>query len=172
MNQKVPNHRSLRLLVLLCLSLGVFTSAAAGPLQDDVKARRARLMERLGPETIGIFMSAPSRVYSADIDYEYRQDSNLLYLTGIDQEETILVLMPGNQTQKELLFVRDADARREHRNGHSKGPPGLAEVQGHRVRIEDSYLLTAAGLERLSASVPRTIDAIESFLKQSSTARR
>ena len=95
--------------VLLCLSLGSAAAAAvAGPLQDDVKARRARLMERLGPEALGIFWSAPARVFSGDVNYEYRQDSNLLYLTGIDQEETILVLMPGNETQKEILFVRDA----------------------------------------------------------------
>ena len=53
-------------------------------------------MERLGPDTLAIFWSAPTRVYSGDVDYEYRQDSNLLYLTGIDQPETILVLMPGN----------------------------------------------------------------------------
>ena len=53
-------------------------------------------MERLGPDTLAIFWSAPTRVYSGDVDYEYRQESNLLYLTGIDQPETILVLMPGN----------------------------------------------------------------------------
>ena len=76
-------------------------------------------MERLGPDSIAIFWSAPTRVYSNDVNYEYRQDSNLLYLTGIDQEETILVLMPGNETRKEILFVREADARREHWNGHS-----------------------------------------------------
>jgi len=34
------------------------------------------------------------------------------------------------------------------------------------VRIEDSYLLTKDGLERLSKSVPRTVDEIESFLKR------
>ncbi len=94
-------------------------AALAGPLQDDLKARRARAMERLGPDAIAIFWSAPSRVFSTDVEYEYRQDSNLLYLTGIDQEDTILVLMPGNETRKELLFVREADARREHWNGHS-----------------------------------------------------
>ena len=27
--------------------------------------------------------------------------------------------MPGNETRKEILFVREADARREHWNGHS-----------------------------------------------------
>ena len=103
-------------MVLVWLSA---TTAAAATLQDDVKARRARVAERLGPDAIAIFWSAPTRVFSTDVDYEYRQESNLLYLTGIDQEGTILVLMPGNETRKELLFVRDADPRREHWNGHS-----------------------------------------------------
>jgi Xaa-Pro aminopeptidase len=93
--------------------------ARGGPLQDDLEARRARALEKLGSESLAIFWSAPSRVYSLDVDYEFRQDSNLLYLTGIDQEETILVLMPGNETRKEILFIREPNARREHWNGHS-----------------------------------------------------
>ncbi|MEO8078704.1 MAG: aminopeptidase P N-terminal domain-containing protein [Acidobacteriota bacterium] len=112
--------RPARTAVLLCLALwAVVPPAAAGPLQDDVKARRTRLIERLGPDAIAIFFSAPSRVFSTDVNYEYRQESNLLYLTAIDQEDTILVLMPGNETRKEIVFVRDADPRREHWNGHS-----------------------------------------------------
>jgi Xaa-Pro aminopeptidase len=103
----------------ICTALLVPASAAHTPLQDDLKARRARAMERLGPDTLAIFWSAPTRVYSLDVDYEYRQDSNFLYLTGIDQPDSILVLMPGNATRREILFVRDADPRREHREGHS-----------------------------------------------------
>src|SRR5439155_24409556 len=89
----------------------------AGEFQDDLKARRARAMERLGPESMLILWSAPTRVYSRDVDYEYRQDSNLYYLTGIDQEDTTLVLMPGNLTHKEILFVRPWDPVREHWQG-------------------------------------------------------
>ena len=105
-------------------------SAHAGPLQDDLTARRARVMAKLTPETLAIFWSAPTRVFSHDVDYEYRQDSNLLYLTGIDQEETILVLMPGNRTRREILFIRQADARREHWNGHSLTPDEAAAQSG------------------------------------------
>ena len=47
---------------------------------------------------MAIVWSAPEQVYSADVNYEYRQDSNLLYLTGINQPGTTLVLMPGNKT--------------------------------------------------------------------------
>src|SRR3982750_1558791 len=101
------------------LALVLVRLASAGPLQQDLKARRARALDKLGPEAVAVFWSAPPRVFSTDVNYEYRQESNLLYLTGIDQEDTILVLMPGNQTRKEILFVREADARREHWNGHT-----------------------------------------------------
>jgi Xaa-Pro aminopeptidase len=79
---------------------------------------------------MAIFWSAPARVYSADVDYEYRQDSNTFYLTGIDQEETILVLMPGNETRREILFVREADTRREHWVGHSLTPAEASADSG------------------------------------------
>jgi Xaa-Pro aminopeptidase len=120
--------RSIRVCALLLWLVPL--TALAGPLQDDLKARRARAMERLGPDAIAIFWSAPERVFSTDVNYEYRQDSNLLYLTGIDQEDTILVLMPGNETRKEMLFVREADARREHWNGHSLTPAEAAAASG------------------------------------------
>jgi Xaa-Pro aminopeptidase len=87
-------------------------------------------MEQLGADALAILWSAPTRLYSLDVEYEYRQDSNFLYLTGIDQEETILVLMPGNQKRKEILFIRSADPRREHWNGHSLTPVEAAALSG------------------------------------------
>ena len=138
-------HLSRRIPVFAVCLLALARLAAAGPLQDDWKARRARAMEKLGPDTIAIFWSAPERVYSTDVNYEYRQESNLLYLTGIDQEETILVLMPGSKTRREVLFVREADARREHWNGHSLTPAEAAAHSG----IET--VLTAGQFEGLVA---------------------
>ena len=104
--------------------------AFAGPLQDDLQARRARLLERLTPETLSIFWSAPVRTYSNDVEYEYRQDSNFLYLTGIDQPETILVLMPGNASRREILFISEADPRREHWEGHMLTPAEATAQSG------------------------------------------
>ncbi len=84
----------------LCLSIA---PARASELSDDLTARRARVMDRLGPDGILVMLSAPVRPYSLDVDYEYRQDSNLYYLTGVTQDETMLVLMPGNATRREIL---------------------------------------------------------------------
>jgi Xaa-Pro aminopeptidase len=119
-------HRTIGTALLALLPL----AAWAGPLQDDLRARRIRAMEQLGPDALAILWSAPTRLYSLDVEYEYRQDSNLLYLSGIDQEETILVLMPGNQTRKEILFIRSADPRREHWNGHSLTPAEATAQSG------------------------------------------
>jgi Xaa-Pro aminopeptidase len=91
-------------------------------LRDDLKARRTRLMGKLTDGTMGILWSAPKRVYSRDVDYEYRQDSDLLYLTGVAQPDTILVLIPGSRTRNEYLFISPADARREHWEGHFLTP--------------------------------------------------
>jgi Xaa-Pro aminopeptidase len=74
-------------------------------------------MQRLGPDSMLVLFSAPVRTYSLDVDYEYRQDSNLYYLTGVVQPDTMLVLMPGNKSQREFLFIRDQDPVWEHRNG-------------------------------------------------------
>lgn len=94
----------------------------AAEFRADLAARRAKTLEALGPESILVAWSAPTRVYSTDVDYEYRQESNLLYLTGLDQPETILVLAPGAKTKKEILFTLESDPRREHWEGHTLTP--------------------------------------------------
>lgn len=106
------------------------TLAGAGELADDLRARRARVMEALGPETLLVHWSAPLRVYSRDVDYEYRQDSDMLYLSGIDQEDTSLVLMPGNKTKKAILFVSDPNPRREHWQGRLLTKQEAQEASG------------------------------------------
>ena len=108
-----------RLLITVILSL-VFLppTTFAEELQDDLRARRARVMEQLGPHSMLILWSADLKNYSNDVEYEFRQDSDLYYLTAMEQDETILVLMPGNETRKEILFIKEKDPEREHWEGH------------------------------------------------------
>ncbi|HVT48135.1 MAG TPA: Xaa-Pro aminopeptidase [Vicinamibacterales bacterium] len=96
----------------------------------DLAAHRAKTMARLGPESVLVVWSAPARVYSADIDYKYRQNSDLLYLTGLDQEETILVLAPGAAGQKVTVFTRAADPFRELWYGHILTPAEVTSTSG------------------------------------------
>jgi Xaa-Pro aminopeptidase len=117
--------------------LAVFAMSApavASELSDDLAARRARVMDRLGPDAMLVLWSAPPARYSNDVDYPYHQDSNLYYLTGVTQPETMLVLMPGNETRREILFIRDRNPAQEHWTGpllstsDAKAQTGIATV--------------------------------------------
>lgn len=120
----------LLLLVLAMLALPAF----GGELQDDLTARRARLMEKLGPDALLIVRSGPHRVYSLDVEHEYRQDSNFYYLTGIEEPDCALVLMPGNSGRKQFLFIPPKDPKVEHWNGkrlsveEAKAQSGVVDV--------------------------------------------
>src|SRR5215218_4124876 len=112
----------LRLFALWLIVAAVPVPAGAGELQDDLTARRSTIMQRLTPDDMLVLWSAPVRVYSNDVDYEFRQDSNLYYLTAIDQPDTILVLMPGNRERTAFLFISPSDPEREHWTGHLLTP--------------------------------------------------
>ena len=111
-----------RVLAVAVTALVIGSAAQAARADDELKAdlqaRRTKLMAGLDAQTMFVAWSAKPAVYSRDVDYEYRQDSNLLYLTGIAQEGTILVIMPGNETKKEILFIREPDPKREQWTGH------------------------------------------------------
>src|SRR5688572_1147272 len=114
----MPGRRSLSAILLtLAWTQAGARPLAASELSEDLKERRGRVMERLGRDAMLVLWSAPVRNYSLDVSYEYRQDSNLYYLTGVVQDDTMLVLMPGNKTLREVLFIRDRDPVREHWNG-------------------------------------------------------
>jgi Xaa-Pro aminopeptidase len=131
--------------VLACLLLAA--GARASDLSDDLTARRARVMDRLGSDALLILWSAPPRVYSLDVDYEYRQDSNLYYLTGLAYEDTILVLMPGNRTRKEILFVKTKEPAERHWQG------GGLLVDDARGRTGIQTVMRSSQFERFIASM-------------------
>lgn len=97
---------------------------------EDLRNRRAAAMDALGGDTALVLWSAPRRVYSTDTDYEYRQESNLLYLTGLEEEGATLVLVAGASGPREFLFVRARDPFLELWNGAIPPPEEVAARTG------------------------------------------
>jgi Xaa-Pro aminopeptidase len=135
--------------VLACVCVFVFMvgTARASELSDDLRQRRARVMTRLGEEAMLVLWSAPTQRYSLDIDYEYRQDSNLYYLTALAQESSVLVLMPGNVSRREILFVKERDPAQEHWRGR------ILSLDEARARTGIQTVLTANELEPFIAAM-------------------
>src|SRR5690606_5280903 len=101
------------------------------------KRRRRQLMRMAGDDAILILPAAPERVRSRDTFHPYRQDSDVLYLSGFEEPESVLVLVPGRRHGESLLFCRERDAAREARDGARTGPEGAPDALG----IDDAYAI-------------------------------
>lgn len=70
---------------------------------------RKRLAAELKSGSVAVFNSNDIMPTNADGTMRFRQNSDLFYLTGVDQEETILLLFPDHPEKKfrEVLFLRE-----------------------------------------------------------------
>jgi Xaa-Pro aminopeptidase len=70
---------------------------------------RKRFAANLKPNSIALFTSNDILPTNADGSIGFVQNSDLFYLTGVDQEETMLLIYPDavNGTHKEVLFVKE-----------------------------------------------------------------
>src|SRR3989440_10380351 len=84
----------------------------------ELASRRARVAEKIGQNSILVLFSAEPRVYANDVDYEFRQENNLYYLTNLKQKGATLVLVPGNPQLREILFLPRRDPTAETWTGH------------------------------------------------------
>ena len=62
-----------------------------------------------------------------DIDYAFRQDSDLLYLCGFEEPDALLVLVPGRSQGEVILFCRERDRGRNNGMAVSADPSGPLE---------------------------------------------
>ena len=117
------------------------------PIPSELFIRnRDKLRGLLKPSSIVIVHSNDVYPTNADGTMAFKQNSDLFYLTGVDQEETVLVLMPDavDPKEREILFVRET-------NDH------VAVWEGEKLSKERAREVT--GIERIEWS-----SAFESFL--------
>jgi Xaa-Pro aminopeptidase len=97
---------------------------------------RKRFVSQMKPNSIAVFVSNDEMPRSADALYQFRQNPDLFYLTGIDQEQTMLILYPDapNHKQKEILFIR-------------KTNESIAIWEGHKYTKDEA--LAASGIENI-----------------------
>ena len=97
---------------------------------------RRRFVSLMKPDSIAVFISNDEMPRSADALYQFRQNPDLFYLTGIDQEQTMLILYPNapNPKQREILFIR-------------KTNESIAIWEGHKYTKEEA--LATSGIDNI-----------------------
>ncbi|MGD1946942.1 MAG: aminopeptidase P family protein [Croceivirga sp.] len=73
---------------------------------------RKKFSTQMRPKSIAVFNSNDIYPVSADSTMPFEQHSDIFYLSGADQEETILLLFPDalDKKHREVLFVRETNA--------------------------------------------------------------
>lgn len=93
---------------------------------------RQKLISKLPDNALAIVHSNDEMLRSGDQYYPYRQNSDIFYLTGLDQEKCILTLCPNHPNEKfrEIVFTIKADETMTTWTGHKYTKQEVREVSG------------------------------------------
>jgi len=118
---------------------------------SEFAARRTQLLDAIG-DGVAVFPSAPLAVRNRDVEHPYRQDSDLYYLTGLEEPESLLVLTNQHEEHRVVLFVRPKKREREIWDGPRAGVEGAVEAFGADV---------AFPIDELSKRLPDYLGNVE-----------
>ena len=118
------------------------------PLNPEIFIQnRKRFVERMDNNAIAIFNSNDELPTNGDQNHRFKQNSDLFWLTGIEQEDTMLVLFPGNPDPKYrevLVLVRPNEMKEKW--------------DGYRLRVNEARAMS--GIHTIV-----WLDSIESMLQ-------
>ena len=114
-------------------------------------ARRQAFLKQMG-DGIAIFPAAPTSIRSQDVEYRYRQNNDLYYLTGFPEPESLCLLSPNHDKEQFILFVRPRDKEKETWTGKRFGVEGAQEFFG----VDAAYTI-----EQLDEVLPEHLLAAE-----------
>ncbi len=103
------------------------------PINPDLFVNnRQAFRQQLPDQAIAIFHSNAPMPSNGDQTFDFRQNSDLFYLTGVDQEDTILVIFPDcpNEKYREALFIQKTNEEIATWEGEKLTKEAAREVSG------------------------------------------
>lgn len=99
-------------------------------MNNEYKYRRDRLLFAIPDSSIVIVGSWGEQKLNEDVEYSYKQNPNLYYLSGWVEPEAVLVLEKKGQKCTVTMFVRPKDPTMETWTGPRVGPNGAIQRFG------------------------------------------
>lgn len=113
------------------------------PLDNSFYTRnRKRVVGEMAPNSVAILVSHDEYPRCGDTTHPFRQNSDLLYLCGVDQEETFLTMAPWhpNPDYREILFIKNPSPEKIVWFGHRLSREQASELSGIRtVMFTESF---------------------------------
>jgi Xaa-Pro aminopeptidase len=110
---------------------------------DFHKDRREVLRKMLPDSSVAVFFSNPLCTRSNDVEFDFHQDPNLFYFTGLREPNSMLILFKEKQQidsmfTNEILVVMDRDPKAESWHGRRLGQ------EGAKNKLEVNSVITGA----------------------------
>ena len=109
---------------------------------DEHFERQRRLTDQFRQDDVFILASPPHAVHSNDVEYPYRTSSDLIYLTGWTEPETVFVMRYKNDGWASALFVQPKDTLKEIWEGRRPGVEGATSDFAVHEAYNNDELLT------------------------------
>jgi len=98
--------------------------------KKECQARRKRLMDMIGSDSIAILPTASVYIRNRDVEFPFRPDSDFFYLTAYPEPEAVAVLIPDRAEGEFILFCRESDEEMETWHGRRAGLEGALKLYG------------------------------------------
>jgi len=107
---------------------------------------REALRQLMPNNSVAVLFSSPVRNRSNDVDYEYHQDPNFYYLTGLTEPHAAILIFKENQEfndfkTNEILFLQKKDKKNELWTGKKEGIEGaILNLRLNTVMKNEEFL--------------------------------
>ena len=98
--------------------------------REEYTLRRNKLFNLLDDNSVTILFSGIARKKSADENYKFVPNKNFYYLTGIEQENSILLLIKSDNAKQTFLFVDEKDEKIEKWIGYKLTLKEARDISG------------------------------------------
>ena len=145
------------------------------------KGNRDTFMEKLEPGSLALFFSGSPVRKTADEDYGYFANRNFVYLTGMEQKDTVLMMEKDASGYRETLFILPPNLIEERWTGTRMKPEEIEAVSmissfAYKETFEEELkkVLTSGRIQKVYLDIDRmegqvvvsAADSMEAFLKQ------
>ncbi|MFN2411606.1 MAG: aminopeptidase P N-terminal domain-containing protein, partial [Pyrinomonadaceae bacterium] len=152
--------------------------------QAELARRRAAVASKMADKSVMVLFSAEPKLYTNDVNYVFRQENNLYYLTAFKQPGATLIIRKNGADAIYTLFIRKRNPQFETWNGRmysneeAQRISGLSSIRNNdqlEPALKSIRERTEAAIETLYLLLPATerdSDGLREFGQEAEFAKQ
>ena len=134
--------------------------------QTELARRRAAVAAKMDDNSVLVLFSAEPKMYTGDVDYVFRQENNLYYLTNLKQDNATLVIEKTGGKVTETLYVPKRDPQQETWTGKMyanddatriSGIKTVADAEGRQAFLDGLKAKQSASGQKIYLLLPKAL---------------